>query len=133
MEENLYRRIYISTTATDRAKMTSGTLYISLTRKVPQRVSLAPIGGGKATLKPQGQGEWVLSHTEPTVRNNPQEIDTWDIAERLSGVIERGIFNYKKVIDGRKQYNLWLCWLHTPVPRKKASKKDITIKQEIKQ
>jgi len=62
-------------------------------------------------------------------------------------VIERGIFNYKKVIDGRKQYNLWLCWLpkaptprpvpaseiDTPVPRKKASKKDITIKQEDQQ
>jgi hypothetical protein len=101
----------------------------------------------RARLKPQGQGEWFLSHTEPTVRNNPQEIDTWDVAERLSGVIERGIFNYKKVIDGRKQYNLWLCWLpkaptprpvpaseiDTPVPRKKAAKKDITIKQEDQQ
>ena len=62
-------------------------------------------------------------------------------------MVERGIFNYKKVIDCRKQYNLWLCWLpkaptprpvpaseiDTPVPRKKAAKKDITIKQEDQQ
>ena len=52
-EENLYRRIYVSITATDRAKTT---LYISLMRKVPQRVSLAPRGGGKEAASSSSAG-----------------------------------------------------------------------------
>ena|SRR2546423_13241904 len=80
------------------------------------------------------------------LRTYPQEIDTWDEPQRLSIVIERGFFGYKKIIDWRKQYNLWLCWLPraptprsatpempTPIPRKKSVRKEASVKQEVKQ
>jgi hypothetical protein len=87
--------------------------------------------------------------TDPTQRTNPQEIDTCGEPQRLSSVIERGMFGYKKILDRREQYNLWLCWLPkaltprsrptaapemlTPIPRKKSVRKVVSVKQEIKE
>jgi hypothetical protein len=42
IEESLFRLIYAATTVTEPGKITSGTLYASLTRREVLRVSLVP-------------------------------------------------------------------------------------------
>jgi hypothetical protein len=127
----------------DNTDLTTADLIRAFRRKLYHKIRRPEV---RSRLKPEEDGEWFLSHTDPTARTNPQEIDTWDESQRLSSVIERGIFGYKKIIDGRKQYNLWLCWLPkapapTPIPTKKSVRKEAEVKkgaepevkQEIKQ
>jgi hypothetical protein len=64
---------------------------------------------GKARLKPQEPGEWFLSQSDPSAKAGPCEIDNWDVSKRLSTTIKRGLYHYKKVPDGRRQYALWIC------------------------
>jgi hypothetical protein len=65
----------------------------------------------------------------------------------LSTVIDRGLYNYKKATDSRKQYPLWICWLPkappakprpaaspeipTPITRKKSVRKEV--KKELRE
>ena len=64
---------------------------------------------------------------------------------QLTSALERGIYKSTK-IDNRKQYNLWLCWqpdqppapvpapeVHTPTPRKRVTKREVKVKQEVSQ
>ena len=71
-----------------------------------------------------------------------------EIPMHLSTAIEKGLYNYKKVTDGRKQYLLWICWLPKAPPArpgpaaspetptlitKKGVIKESFVKQEVKE
>ena len=131
--------------AVDNVELTTDQLITTFRRKLNKTIKRDEV---KARLKPQEPGEWFLSYSDPSVKAGPCEVDNWEIPMHLSTAIDKGLYNYKKVTDGRKQYLLWICWLpkapparprpaaspETPTPiTKKGVRKEGFVKQEVKE
>src|SRR2546423_12810316 len=113
--------------------------------------------GDKDWQKPERDWSIAVDNVELTTdqlittlrrKLNICEVDNWEIPMHLSTAIDKGLYNYKKVTDGRKQYLLWICWVpkapparprpaaspETPTPiTKKGVGKEGFVKQEVKE
>lgn len=89
----------------------------------------------KDWIAPPGNGQWTVSHSNPT-KPAPQEVVEWAGTPLLSDFVNVSVYNTKPSPGTSKVYSLWLCWTpvlpppETPPPSRTAKKPKAQVKKE---